>query len=391
METTRAFARAQLAESGDEADAIAGHLRHVIAWIQEITVGLHGPAEAHWVEALDQEWADVRVAVRRALDADDADAVIDIVTHLADEAFWRRSEAFDWIQAAFARYGNMSGPHQHELIGAASWVAWVLLDVPTAVELAERALALDPSPASALCCLPECGAIGAYIYSGRPGEAAELIRRVIPIVEERGDTWYHAHMEGNLALALALAGDFDGAEDAARRVISVAQGTGNPTINAYATFTEGIVLMARHELARAAQQFDRARAFGSEVRNTWITMSCASGVAHDPGLEPEVALANTVDIIDEQQRSGWTIHAWTWAWFLPAMLQALGRVDEAALAVGACSRSGIQPMYTTLPDELAVLPEVGDDRLKVRYQQGTRLSLPDITRMAAGASPLPPL
>jgi predicted ATPase/class 3 adenylate cyclase len=389
LQTTRQFVRSRLDESGDADVVHAAHGRLMQARVREIVDGLVGRDEAHWVEVLDDEWADVRSAVRHGLDVDNADLVIDIVIHLAHEAFWRRSEAFAWTNEAYARYGDQPGPHQHELTAVACFVAWVLLDVPASIALAERALALNPTPCSGLWCLPEVAAIGAYNFAGQPEVAVGLCHSVIAGPQAQSADWQLAHAEGNLALSLALAGD-TAAAAAGGRAVDVAQRSGNPTMIGYALFALGWARHMAGETTAVAELFTTARSYASSVRNTWLSMMCAGGSTLDSGVDPKDQLGVLLDIIDEQQRAGWTTHAWTSAWFVPALLLHIGQDQIAAFFAGACATSGIQPMLTALPSQLAELDNDGNSELHRRYRQGRHHSLPDALRVARHQT-LPPM
>ena len=98
LETTRQFAARRLAASGRQGAVRARHTDYVVRHVRQIHDGLHGPHEADWVLALDYLWPDIRVVIGRALADDDADTLIDLVVHLALEAFYRRPEALAWIR-----------------------------------------------------------------------------------------------------------------------------------------------------------------------------------------------------------------------------------------------------------------------------------------------------
>jgi hypothetical protein len=88
----------------------------------------------------------------QAGERDGADVAIELVTHLAFEAFWRRPEAFTWIEAANARWGDRPGPRRPELLGAGGLAAWTQGDIEAGLRLGSAALAADAEPGSALSC-----------------------------------------------------------------------------------------------------------------------------------------------------------------------------------------------------------------------------------------------
>ena len=149
--------------------------------------------------------------------------------------------------------------------------------------------------------------------------------------------------------------------------------------------------LASGDNSSAALAFTEARAYAATVRNTWLAQTLASVRISDQTRDPADALADVLDGLDDQLRAGWTTHAWTSSWFVAAVLVTLGRVETAAFFAGACSASGVQPMFVTVPDELAGLDGEGDGLLHRRHRQGRGRSLAEILRVARDESPLPPL
>ena len=393
LETTRQFAGDRLDSSGQRLPAEQCHAAYIVDQVRRIHDGLHGPDEAASVAALDSAWPDVRTVMRRALAADDPVTAITLATHLALEALWRRPEALSWIRAAVDRFGDRPGPHRHELLGAGGVAAWVLADVPAAIALAERALAVDPAPGTALDCLPEGAAIGAYNFSGLFDRAARVCRRALDVLASGHDRWTEAVMWSNLALSLAIGpATSDDALDAAAGAIEMAARTANPTSLGVAHFSKAACLFAR-DAVTAAGSCERALAYADEVRNQWLigvtAVIAASAIAANG--EPEEALPSILAAADELQRTGWTTHAWSAAWGAVPLLWDLGRLEHAALLTGGCAQSGVANVGSnTLPSEIASLARHdGLDRLVALYDWGGQQSLPQLLRVVTGQDPLP--
>ncbi len=393
LEMTRHFAARRLSEAGELETVEIAHAGYVRARVLEIREGLHGRSEAAYVEQLDALWPDVRSAVRRGLDENDADLVIELVTHLAFEAFWRRPEAFTWIEEAARRWADDPHPHRHELLGAAGLAAWTQMDVPEGIRLGSAALAADPAPGSALDCLPEGAAIGAFAFAGRFDEAVAAARRALPHLVASTDIWNLAIMNVNVANILGIgiggnAGD-DEFERAVEESISLAHATGNPSAIAYAYLVDAFGT-AVTDPARARAAAESARAHASEVDNRWVLTTAATTIAlAPPGADPdEAALAQAFDAADDLQRTGWATHAWSAMWGVIAGLFGLDRRDVAALVLGGCEASGVARLaYQQVPAELE---EAGSATEPFR-RLGRHLPLEDVLAIAAGRRALPPL
>jgi predicted ATPase len=388
LEMTREFAARRL--EADERAAVDNALtRYVRSRVMEIREGLHGRDEATWVKRLDGLWPDVRAVVRRGLDDDDAGLVIEIVTHLAFEAFFRRPEALRWIEEAATRWGDRPGAHRHELLGAAAFAAWTRVGVPEAFRLASLAVAADPNPGFALDCLPEAGACGAFVYSGQIEEGLTLARRTVAQLSTGTDRWNLSLMHANIVLGLALSGAGAGEEfeGAAQENITVAHASGNPTMLAEAYWAYGLGLGAT-EPARALVALESARAYASAVDNRWVLAHAALVVAL-VSLEVELdeaALATVFDVAQDLHRTGWPNQAWAAMWGVIGPLFHLGRSEVAAMVLGGCESSGLGWLADQhLPADL------DDDSQKTAAFQhlGRNLPFDDIVAIATGRRPLP--
>jgi predicted ATPase/class 3 adenylate cyclase len=391
LETTRQFASRRLASSGEEAAAAEAHTRYVIDRAPVIRAGLHGRDEAKWVAVLDVEWPDVRAAVRRAFENDDADTVIALVTLYALEMFYRRPEGLAWIADAVRRYGDRPGSHRHELLGAGAMVAFTQLDVPGGVELAEEALRADPAPGTALDFLPEVMAGGAYAFAGRFDEGLEVVENRLATLDDDADPWGGWGLAMTAANLTVLSGSAE-APAAVSRAVQLATLLASPTSMAYALGLEAIRLQSI-DAGRAVDLGRRSLAFAEQVGNSWLL----GGVALVPlgALEQMGSLNEALEVhLEATERthdSGWRRHAWINAWSIVTTLAGLGRLDEAALWLGGCEASTTSPFpVQTLPPELeAIARGEGDPRLLALRAYGATLSLPELIRIARGEQDVP--
>jgi hypothetical protein len=327
--------------------------------------------------------------VRRGLDEDDADAVIELVTHLAFEAFWRRPEGLAWIEEAAARWGDRPGAHRHELLGAAGIAAWTQADVPEAIRLASLALGADPSPGTALDCLPEGGAIGALFYAGQVEEALAVNRRAVSRLSTGTDRWTFAVMLANVPIGLAVSGRAAGDDEferAAEQAITVAHSLGNPTATALAYYTFGLGLGT--DPARALAALEASRAYASAVDNRWLLTQAAFliAVAALRAELDEAALAMVFAAAEDLHRTGWTVHAWAAMWSVIAGLFDLGRPEAAAMVLGGCESSGVIRL-----DDQDVPADLEDESAKTAAFRhlGRHLFFDDLVAIATGRRPLP--
>jgi predicted ATPase/class 3 adenylate cyclase len=391
LETTRQFSTRQLEGSGFQSSVGQAYCRFVVQRAQVIHAGLRSGDEAEWVLTLDAEWPDVRAVVRRALDEDDADTAIALVTLYAFEAFWRRPEAFAWISEAADRYRDRPGPHRHELLGAAAMVAWTRVDVPRSIALAEAALAADAAPGTALDCLPQAGAAGAYSYTGRMDEAVEVMSLGLAAPGPMTDLWGAAQLATSLALVRSLT-RADAMAGAAARAVELTSLTRNPSLIAYAAAVRASTLAADQPQKAIAQLEDAGR-LAEQVHNGWLDGLILGDLAAArlaAGLLDE-ALAGFLEIADRTHATGWTIHAWSQLWSAVTTLYHLGHLEEAALLFGGCLASTTPPFTNQAPpSELETITgNNGNQHLAALRAVGANLGVPELVRIARGEQDLP--
>ncbi len=395
LDTTRTFAARLLAGGGDDT-ATSAHIAWIVDRVAEIRTGLRGPEEKLWVAVLDAEWPDVRAAVDRAFEVDDADAVISLVVHLATEAMWRRPEAFPWIEEAVRRYGDRPGPRRHELLGAGCQTAFSAGDIAEAVRRADVALALDPEPGTSLDVLPEANGAGAYYFAGDFETGVAACRRALDNVRAPLEPVAQVMLLSALAQCTVPLSREEAAS-ASERAREAARMSDNPSLIAYAT-----AVYASTHPGDAAAAFDEADRVASEVRNRFAAAMAAQGAALRQRsafrrgasvAEAERSLSWLVTQSREYYRAGWLIHAHVVGRDLAALVFDLDRPDVAAAVLGGCDAFGSVSVPANGPFP-AALDELsrggGSGELRRSYEFGRRAKFTDLLRLAEESSSAAP-
>jgi predicted ATPase/DNA-binding SARP family transcriptional activator len=391
LETTRQFAADRLGASGGFASALDAHRAYVVERVRNIRDGLAGPEEALWVTTLDAEWADVRAVVRRAFATDDADTATAVIVNFAFEFLFRRPEAFAWVSQAVARYGDRPSPHRHELLAAGCVAAFTLLDVAGALDLAEKALAADPAPGTAVNCLPELAALGAYYFAAQFDRVQELSERTIAVLAPDADPWTRTSLLVGPSWAALGRGRRDDAASMAAIAVAHAEASGHPSSLAYALGAYGLAA-ATGDPAAAAEMFRRGHLAAGLARNQWLLAQSGLAMATTGPHDADVLVAS-LEAANQMHRTGWVTHAWMTAWVTPGILYDLNRRDEAALMLGACQASDVpRSIGQALPPDLEMLAGGhGDPHLTAFAAVGARLALPELILIATGSQPVPHL
>jgi predicted ATPase/DNA-binding SARP family transcriptional activator len=395
LDTTRTFAARLLAGSGNDT-ATRAHIAWMVDRVAEIRTGLRGPDEKLWVAVLDAEWPDVRAAVDRALEVDDADAVISLVVHLALEAMWRRPEALPWIEEAVRRYGDGAGPRRRELLGAGCLSAFSAGDIAEAVRRADVALAIDPEPGASVDVLPEAGAAGAYWFAGDYEPAVAACGRALDRAGALLELVDQALLFSSLALG-TIPRSREEAASASARARDAALASQNPSQIAYTT-----AIYAFIHPRDAAAALDEASRMASEVRNRFAAALVAEVVARRQWSalrrgasadEANRAVSSFVALSRENYQAGWLTHARVVGRDLAALLFELARPDVAAAVLGGCDAFGTIPVPVNGPFPVA-LDELsrggGSNELRRSYEFGRRAKFSDLLRLAEeSSSPAP--
>jgi predicted ATPase len=387
LDPTRTFAARRLAATGDDT-AIGAHMAWTVDRAAEIRTGVRGPDEKRWVAVVDAEWPEVRVAVDRAFQIDDANTAISLVVALECEIMYRRPEGLPWIEEAVRRYGDRPGPLRRELLGAGCLAAFLAGEITEGVRRADAVLALDSDPGARVDVLADALAAGAYHYAGDHGSAVAACRRALDRAGTALEPVDEALLVANIALG-SLPRSVDEAASASERARDVALVSGNPSLIAYTTLVYGMT----HPL-EAAVACDHVYRVTSEVRNRFYALMASEGTAWieraavDRAASTDDvnrALSSSIAVCRDYCRAGRLSHAHVMARDVAAWLFKVDRPGVAAALLGGCDAVGTIATLSSqpLPNALADLSRGGGSaELRRSYELGRRTKFPDLLRLA---------
>ena len=147
LETIRAYARAKLAESGDEVPAYMRHRDHYLAFVEEAEPHWEGPGQAEWLERGVEEYPNVRAALEWSRDRRDAEAVLRIAA--ANALLWEvrgpNLEGVEWLDFALSLDADVSPVLRARALFGRAFLGAVLYETDVIMATTEEGIPLAES------------------------------------------------------------------------------------------------------------------------------------------------------------------------------------------------------------------------------------------------------
>jgi hypothetical protein len=312
LETLRQYGRDRLDEDGQTDRLRRRHAQHFAAFAAEAGRGLRGRDELAWRERLLGDLDNLRSAVVWGLDSGveaDQQTAVAIVAWLAYEAGSRGTGIGRWAEQAIPAVERSAPGYRNAVLGAAAQAAQFRGDFDTTERYARAAReegypADDPSPGFASVLLAVI-----LMYQGRMDDAARQLDAAEEAMVGRDDEDYLRSWLQSARVTLNLFADDENEEIAqARLAMSLAEGTGNPSNLALASFALGWALRHGHPdeaIARLDQHVALARR-GASTTVLPFALCLGARVAASQG-DADGARSRLRDALEESVRDDdWT-------------------------------------------------------------------------------------
>lgn len=357
LETLREFGRSRL----DDLDNVAlfqGHARHFAGLAESVGFMLETRDEATGIQWAERSFADLRAAQRFALQVDDADTALRLITAVREFGMRRlRYEVFSWADSA------AGVAEDHPLValsmGIRAYGAFVRGDFDAALALAADAAAVETRLGLEPTGLVERVRGNVYYLVGDADRANAACRDLIAAAEESGNASRLAHAMYMSSIGAGSTDDADLVRDRYEAAFSAARRSGSPTDLAGAWAARGFAL--GHDAEAALDAFSSADRLARAAGNRWMsafarTEAGALRIANGDVLRGCAELADTVDI---WYRAG----EWAQQWLtLSRCAIALDRIEHITLAAEVI---GAVEQHTSV-DATPVTPPVRDVALETR-------------------------
>ncbi len=243
LDTLRTFAAEALDASGDRADMALRHARRYAAVAHEADPMLRGAEQGEWLERLDADHDNLRLAFDRLLDAGMVEEALAMGTAL--QWFWKMhdnvTEGTARLDAALAAGGDVSPLVRSRALTAAA-VLESAHDVEGAYARLEESLALAVDAGDDLGRGLALGWMGLLDrVRGRLEDSHEHLTAALALLEGTGEGWAVAFALGHLGVLARERGDLGAAAGYHERAMAIAEETGNPQEVAWNVAGLGII------------------------------------------------------------------------------------------------------------------------------------------------------
>jgi predicted ATPase/Tfp pilus assembly protein PilF len=275
LETVREYGLDRLADGSDAVAARRAHRAYCVALAQRAAEQLRGPSQVTWLDRLEREYPNLRIALESAL-ADVPGGLFD-AAHLAvslHRLWLTRGPLHEGIAvvnrilAVLERAGapQLDAGLHAQVVTSAAHLAGSRSVFPESRELFARALALYREAGDAAGVASTLANLGWQTWAaGDLAEGEALSREALHLNEKLGDVLGVALSRNNLAWIAMERGDFDDAQQQFEAVIASHEQRGDARAVAYATNWYGSLMERRGDLARAMELHSRALEVGQLV------------------------------------------------------------------------------------------------------------------------------
>jgi predicted ATPase/DNA-binding SARP family transcriptional activator len=312
LETLRAYGRDRLQENRLAEELSAQHTRYYVDLMERFAVGMRSPDERAWVQRMTPDagklyaafdYENLRAAFERAMDTQDIDSALRLVTSLLDLMNRIGYHSAGWAY----RVVDVADP-DHPLfpaaVGVAGRAAWVLGDFSYARSLAALAKGRIPGPGTSYLAYPADIPADAALYEGDAAAAvmhfeSELVDR------DGGDPIRTVFLLDRLTLCHQRLGTHDAGLQAGREAVRIADPTANPTTRSMARCALGRSLVPS-DPERALKVLDEAAELAASVENNWLTgmAGMESAAIRARQGDPGPAARRFIVLLDHWERGG---------------------------------------------------------------------------------------
>jgi diguanylate cyclase (GGDEF)-like protein len=309
LETVRAYAIERRAEASAPDPAQARHAAYFAGFAEQAAAGMESPDQLSWVERLERDYPNLRLAIDSALRDGDVGSAARICLGLW--RYWRQGshirEGRDWLDRVLAAEEEAPTEQQVRLLYPAAVLAATQDDHPTAAALGRRGLSLAEAAGDRTATAQAHNVLGAAtMAAGRYPEAAGHFRQSLGIWDELGANRGTAMALGNLAKLSLRTGDVQSADRYINDCLQRERAAGNSGGILLGLEVLGDILLAQERLAEARDVLDESLTLSRDLGDVFgeaMALHQLGAVAQASGDRP-TALRHFREAIGHRQEVG---------------------------------------------------------------------------------------
>jgi predicted ATPase/class 3 adenylate cyclase len=258
LETVHEYAREKLEESAEAEEIKRVHAEYFLTLAEAAYPELKGPEQLEWLQRLDAEHDNMRVALSWTLER----KKVEVALRLGGALWWfwsargYYSEGRRWLEEVLAIDGRGSPEVRARALAAAGGLALDQDDLDRAKEACEEGLELLAHEArersEAKLFLLACLGLVAWEREEH-GQASELFEEGLALSREMSDTWWLASSLSSLALVSHSRGNSESATELYEESMDLFRELGDKQSLAYCLNNLAMVVYSQGDLERAAQ------------------------------------------------------------------------------------------------------------------------------------------
>jgi predicted ATPase/class 3 adenylate cyclase len=270
LETIHEFAREKLQESGEAEEIKRTHAEYFLTLAEEANPALKGPDQLEWLERLEAEHDNMRVALSWALERKEAELAVRLGATLW-WFWWMRghySEGRRWLEASLAMDGRVSAESRARTLAGVGMVARDQGDFGRAQEACEEGLELlgDDARAGSEAKLNLLVCLGWVALSREEyGRATQLFEESLALSGETKDGWAIADSLMSLATVSHVRGDSERATELFEESMDLFREQGDKQGLAFCLNNLGMVARSQGDLGRAGKLTEEGVALMREL------------------------------------------------------------------------------------------------------------------------------
>ncbi|TMC49625.1 MAG: tetratricopeptide repeat protein, partial [Chloroflexi bacterium] len=295
LETIREFALDQLEAEGETIAVRSAYCAWMMRLADAAGLELEGPKQGEWLNRLHDEHANIREVVTLALEAEDGELALGILTALDRYWFVRPGEAMGWFERGLALLDSVPPALAAHALRVAGTTAWFYGDPQLTLARCREGLAIFEQLGH------ESGMAKMYsriapplMLDGQFDEAAELLEKAVDLHRRLGQ-------EQELAIALGLVGglsyDRGDLTEAARlleEAIALGRKVGDLSMVTNALYNLADLNIETGDIERGIGLAQESLEIAWAQRNLMDVAVCFSTLAHARSAQDDARLAATL-------------------------------------------------------------------------------------------------